>query len=303
MMLRIATRRSALALWQAEFVAAELRAAHPHLSVNLVPMTTRGDQLLDRPLAEIGGKGLFLKELEQAMAEGRADIAVHSMKDVPNELPDGFVIAAVLERHDPRDALVGPFASVEALPEAAHVGTSSLRRQSQLLHHRPDLQISSLRGNVNTRLARLDSGDFDAIVLAAAGLDRLQMTDRIATRLDPLVCLPAVAQGAIAIECLAGAAQIESLLQALHDPVTGTCVTAERAFSAALAGSCQVPLAAHALIDDGGLRLDAMVASIDGKSLLRQHLAGSGEQPVALGESLAGKLLEQGAGAILDALP
>ncbi|HEY6893256.1 MAG TPA: hydroxymethylbilane synthase, partial [Rhodanobacteraceae bacterium] len=246
--LRIATRKSALALWQAEHVAARLRARHADLPVELVPMTTRGDDIIDRPLATLGGKGLFLKELETAMLEDRADIAVHSFKDVPMELEPEFAIGAVLERADAADAFISnAFARLDELPRGARVGTSSLRRQAQLRALRPDLELLDLRGNVNTRLAKLDAGDYDAIILACAGLDRLGFGARIRARLMPPQWVPAVAQGAIAVECRAGDAATAALLAPLDDAATLRCVTAERAMNLRLHGSCTVPVAGYCI--------------------------------------------------------
>jgi len=301
--IRIATRESLLALWQARHVEARLRAAHPGLRTELVPMTTRGDQLLDRPLAAIGGKGLFLKELEHALLDGRADIAVHSMKDVPAELPDGLEVPVILARHDPRDALVCPgHASLAELPEGARVGTSSLRRQAQLLRHHPQLRVASLRGNVQTRLRKLDEGEFDAILLACAGLDRLGLESRIRRRLEPHESLPAVAQGAIGIECRSGDADVWACIEPLHDRETALTVAAERAFSGALGGSCQVPLAGHAVFDDGGLILDGLVASPDGRHWVQGREAGLAEEAEAIGRALARQLIDRGAGDILATL-
>ncbi len=301
--IRIATRKSALALWQARFVAEELKAKHPGLAVILVPMSTRGDQILDRPLARIGGKGLFLKELEQAMLEDRADIAVHSMKDVPAEMPPEFALGAILDRHDPRDALVSPDVhTVDDLSTAARVGTSSLRRQAQLLNWRPDLEVVSLRGNVNTRLEKLDRGDYDAILLAAAGLDRLEMSGRIGQRIPVERCLPAVAQGAIGIETRAGDNQVLELVGAVHDDSTGLCVSAERAFSATLGGSCQVPVAGHAQLKGRRIELAGLVASPDGQQLLRDTVEGMASDAESLGTQLGQRLLDAGARDILAAL-
>jgi hydroxymethylbilane synthase len=302
--LRIATRQSALALWQAEHVAALLRAAHPPLAVELVPMTTRGDQITDRSLAEIGGKGLFLKELEVAMAEHRADIAVHSFKDVPMEVEHGFAIGAVLERADPADAFVSmKYARLDALPPGARVGTSSLRRQAQLRALRSDLQPLDLRGNVNTRLAKLDAGDYDAIVLACAGLDRLGLAARIRHRLDPPGWLSAAAQGAIAIEHRQGDARIADLLGPLHDADTALCVAAERAMTRRLQGSCQVPIAAFCLQTEIGLHLSGLVGDARTGRLIRAEEDGQSEAPEALGERVARMLLEQGADELLGRAP
>lgn len=302
-MIRIATRESELALWQARFVASELQSHHQSLEVELVPMTTRGDQMLDRPLAAIGGKGLFLKELELALLEGRADIAVHSMKDVPAELPEGLALPVVLQRHDPRDAFVSNhFEQLEQLPEAAVIGTSSLRRQAQLKRLRPDLQIKDLRGNVNTRLRKLDAGQYDAIILAAAGLDRLQMDDRVRQRIDPEISLPAVAQGVIGIECRADDEAVLAIIKAVNHGGSAVCVAAERSFSARLGGSCQVPLAAHATLKAETLQLAALVASPDGKEVVEGSTSGSILEAQALGLALAEDLFKRGADKILDSL-
>jgi hydroxymethylbilane synthase len=298
--LRIATRQSALALWQAEHVAALLRAAHPHVAIELVPMTTRGDQITDRSLAALGGKGLFLKELEVAIAERRADIAVHSFKDVPMELDAGFAIGAVLERANAADAFVSArYARLDALPQGARVGTSSLRRQAQLRALRPDLLTGDLRGNVNTRLAKLDAGEYDAIVLACAGLDRLGLAARIRHRLDPPVWLSAAAQGAIAIEHREGDARIAELLKPLHDADTALCVAAERALTRYLQGSCQVPIAAFCLQTEIGLHLSGLVGDAVSGRLVRAEDDGQSEAPEALGERVARMLLERGAGELL----
>ena len=298
--LRIATRQSALALWQAEHVAARLRAAHPGLGVELVPMTTRGDQITDRPLADIGGKGLFLKELEVAMLERRADIAVHSFKDMPAELEAGFAIGAVLERADPADAFVSVrHARLDTLPQSAKVGTSSLRRQAQLRALRPDLQLLDLRGNVNTRLAKLDAGDYDAIVLACAGLDRLGLSARIRSRLQAPDWLPAAAQGAIAIELRAGDTRIAELLAPLNDPDTARCVAAERAVTRRLEGSCQVPIAAFCVDTERGLHLHALVGDAATGQLIRADAEGARAAPESLGRVVAEQLLTLGAGELL----
>lgn len=298
--LRIATRKSALALWQAEHVAARLRAAHPHLAVELVPMTTRGDRILDRPLADIGGKGLFLKELEVALEQHHADIAVHSFKDVPMRLDDGFDIGAVLERADPADAFVAVnFAQLDELPHSARVGTSSLRRQAQLRARRPDLRLLDLRGNVNTRLAKLDNGDYDAIVLACAGLERLGLAARIRSRLEPPHWLPAAAQGAIAVELRAGDARTLELLAPLHDEATSRCVAAERAMTRELEGSCQVPIAAFCIETEIGLHLSGLVGDAASGRLIRAQDDGQSEAPEALGERVARQLLALGAGELL----
>ncbi len=298
--LRIATRKSALALWQAEHVAMRLRAAHPHLGVELVPMTTRGDKILDRPLADIGGKGLFLKELEVALEQREADIAVHSFKDVPMRLDDGFAIGAVLERADAADAFVSVhFVHLDDLPQNARVGTSSLRRQAQLRARRPDLRLLDLRGNVNTRLAKLDHGDYDAIVLACAGLERLGLAARIRSRLEPPHWLPAAAQGAIAVELRAGDARTQELLAPLHDEATARCVAAERAMTRRLEGSCQVPIAAFCIETEIGLHLSGLVGDAASGKLIRAEDDGQSEAPEALGERVARALLAQGAGELL----
>ncbi|MEP6485413.1 MAG: hydroxymethylbilane synthase [Rudaea sp.] len=300
--IRIATRQSALALWQAEHVAARLRAAHPGLAVELVPMTTRGDQISDRPLAQIGGKGLFLKELEVAMLEHRADIAVHSYKDVPMDIEPEFAIGAVLERADAADAFVSVhFARLDTLPQSAHVGTSSLRRQAQLRAIRPDLRIGDLRGNVNTRLAKLDAGDYDAIILACAGLERLGLNARIRSRLSPPTWLPAAAQGAIAIEHRLGDASIAELIKPLHDIETARCVDAERAMTRALQGNCEVPIAAFCIETDAGLHLEALVGGAATGALIRASADGALNGSDALGREVAERLLALGAGALLSA--
>ena len=301
--LRIATRQSQLALWQAEHVASLLRRAHPGLAVELLPMSTKGDQILDRSLAAIGGKGLFIKELETALEDGRAELAVHSMKDVPADLPRGLMLAAVLTRADPRDALVTPHGrSLEELPRGARLGTSSLRRRAQLLAVRPDLQVSTLRGNVGTRLRRLDEGELDAIVLACAGLMRLGLESRIAVRLDPRISLPAVGQGVIGIECRSGDERARGALQALNDHSAHLTVTAERAFARRLGGSCQSPIAAFAEISGECLSLSGLVAEPDGTRLLKDRLTGPLERPQALGEQLADRLLAAGAADLLERL-
>jgi hydroxymethylbilane synthase len=302
--LRIATRKSQLALWQAEHVAARLREAHAGLDMELVPLLTQGDRIQDRTLAAIGGKGLFIKELEVAIEDLRADIAVHSMKDVPAELPPGLTIGAVLQRADPRDALVtaSGIARLEDLRPGAVVGTSSLRRQAQLLALRPDLRIESMRGNVDTRIRKLDAGGMDAIVLACAGLVRLGMESRITARLDPQVCLPAVTQGVIGIECRRGDARTAELLRALEHPATRLGMDAERAFAARLGGSCQSPIAAFAELDADRITLRGLVAEPDGSRVLRDSISGHSENPVALGRQLAERILAAGAGPLLERL-
>lgn len=298
--LRIATRKSPLALWQSEHVADALRARHPGLEVVLVPLSTRGDEILDRSLAAIGGKGLFLKELEIAMQAGEADCAVHSLKDVPMALEAGFALPAILARADHADAFVSDVApSLDALPRGARVGTSSLRRQAQLRARRPDLDIRDLRGNVNTRLARLDAGEYEAIILACAGLQRLGLDARITARLDAPDWLPAPAQGAIAVECRDDAPDLHALLATLDHLPTRQCVEAERAMNRALHGSCHVPVAAYARLEGGRLSLDGLVGSArDGRAVRAGGEASPGERE-ALGTLVAQRLLEQGAGAFL----
>jgi hydroxymethylbilane synthase len=299
-MLRIATRKSPLALWQSEHVAAALRAAHPGLEVVLVPMSTRGDEVLDRSLAAIGGKGLFLKELELAMQRGEADCAVHSLKDVPMELDPGFALPAVLARADHADAFVSNrFDSIDALPHGAVVGTASLRRQAQLRARRPDLVLRDLRGNVNTRLAKLDAGEYDAIVLACAGLQRLGFDARIRARLDAPDWLPAPAQGAIAIECREDDAATAALCAVLEHEPTRVCVEAERAMNRALHGSCHVPVAAFARLDGDRLVLDGLVGAASDGRRVRARGDGEASAPQALGERIARELLDGGAGALL----
>ncbi|HET7360291.1 MAG TPA: hydroxymethylbilane synthase [Rhodanobacteraceae bacterium] len=300
--LRIATRKSPLALWQSEHIAAALHAAHPGLRVELVPMSTRGDEILDRSLAAIGGKGLFLKELELAMLRGDADCAVHSLKDVPMELEPGFTLAAVGARADYADAFVSQHhADLDALPVGAVVGTSSLRRQAQLRARRPDLQLRDLRGNVNTRLGKLDAGEYDAIVLACAGLQRLGFEQRIRGRLTAPDWLPAPAQGALGIECREDDADTRALLAVLDDDTTRRCCGAERAMNRALHGSCHVPVAALARLEDGRLHLQGLVGSAaDGRLVRAQGEAGADEGE-ALGAHVAGQLLAQGAGELIAA--
>jgi hydroxymethylbilane synthase len=298
---RIATRKSPLALWQAEHVAARLTAAHPGIVVRLLPMVTEGDRI-QGSLAAAGGKGLFIKELEAALLAGRADVAVHSMKDMPADLPDGLVIGAALERADPRDAFVSArHASLAALPRGARIGTSSLRRQSQLRHRRPDLEILVLRGNVETRLRKLDAGDFDATVLAAAGLDRLQLASRIRERLAPEQMLPAVGQGVIGIECRDDTG-IRELLRPLEHGPTRIGLDAERAFSARLGGSCQSPIAAYAELDGDRLRLRGLVGSPDGAKVYFDVIEGPPDLAAPLGTQLGERVLAAGAGALLRAL-
>ncbi len=299
--LRIGTRKSPLALWQAEHVRAQLLAAHPGLAIELVTMTTAGDRLLDAPLATAGGKGLFLKELEQALLDGRADIAVHSLKDVTVSLPTGLHIPVIGEREDPRDAFVSTrFDALATLPPGARIGTASLRRACQLRALYPQLEIVNLRGNVNSRLAKLDAGEFDAIILACAGLKRLGLGERIRTELAPEILLPAVGQGAICIECRMGDYAVERLIAPLHHRPTAVRVAAERALNARLEGGCQVPIAAYAELNDDLLRLRALVGEPDGSRLIRGEIEGEAVRAETLGNALAEELLRHGAGAILD---
>lgn len=301
--LRIATRKSPLALWQAGHVRARLREAHPGLQVELVTMTTQGDRVLDSPLARIGGKGLFVKELEQGMLEGGADIAVHSMKDVPAELPPGLEIGAILEREDPLDAFVSNhYGSIDALPEAALVGTSSLRRQCQLRARRPDLRLLDLRGNVNTRLGRLDQGDYDAIVLACAGLRRLGMAARITRALTPEESLPAMGQGVIGIECRREDEGVRRLLEPLDHESTRLRIGAERALNAGLAGGCQAPVAGFSLLNNDFIELRGLVGWPDGSEIVHGQIVGPASDAESLGRELAEDLLARGARRILDAL-
>ncbi|TRO44138.1 hydroxymethylbilane synthase [Pseudomonas sp. ALS1279] len=301
--IRIATRKSALALWQAEYVKARLEQAHPGLKVSLVPMVSRGDKLLDAPLAKIGGKGLFVKELETALLENEADIAVHSMKDVPMDFPEGLGLYCICEREDPRDAFVSnTYASLDALPPGSVVGTSSLRRQAQLLARRPDLKIQFLRGNVNTRLAKLDAGEYDAIILAAAGLIRLGFEDRIRSSISAEDSLPAGGQGAVGIECRSADVDVHALLAPLHHRETALRVTAERALNKHLNGGCQVPIACYALLEDDQLWLRGLVGQPDGGLLLRAEDRAASSDAEALGVRVAEALLAQGADAILQAV-
>jgi len=301
--LHIATRKSPLALWQAEHVRARLLEAHPGLQIELVSMSTQGDRVLDSPLAKIGGKGLFVKELEQGMLEGRADIAVHSMKDVPTDFPEGLGIAAILEREDPLDAFVSnQYESVEALPEGARVGTSSLRRQCQLRAWRPDLELLDLRGNVGTRLGKLDNGDYDAIVLACAGLKRLGLAARITRALLPEQMLPAIAQGVIGIECRLEDARIRALLEPLNHPETQLRTQAERAMNATLSGGCQAPVAGFSRLEDGMIEMRGLVGWPDGSEIIRGKVSGPAGDAESLGRGLAEGLLSRGARSILDEL-
>lgn len=301
--LRIATRKSALALWQAEHVATLLRNAHQGLEVVLVPMSTKGDRIQDRSLAAIGGKGLFIKELEVALEDGRADLAVHSMKDVPGDLPDRLCISVVLPRADACDALItGGAANLRDLPHGARIGTSSLRRQAQLLALRPDLKIEALRGNVDTRLRRLDDGELDAIILACAGLIRLGWESKITARLPPTECLPAVSQGIIGIESRTADSATSCLLAPLNDPHTRTAMDAERAFAGRLGGSCQSPIAAYATLEAGRLTLQGLVAEPDGSRILRDSISGDIADAASLGSQLADRVIAAGAGALLERL-
>ena len=298
--IRIATRKSALAMWQAEYVQAELLRHHPNLTVELVPMSTQGDRILDTPLAKIGGKGLFIKELEVAMLENRADIAVHSMKDVPVEFPEGFGLHAICPRENPFDAFVSStYSAIDELPNGAVVGTSSLRRQCQLRHHRPDLTIKDLRGNVNTRLQKLDNGEYDAIILAAAGLIRLGMQDRIKYALPIELSLPAVGQGAVGIECRNDDSALIELLKPLQDQATFYRVAAERALNARLQGGCQVPIGSFAELNGDTLLLKGLVGSSDGQTLITAQAIASVDEAEQLGIDVAEQLLAQGAGALL----
>ncbi|TMO70938.1 hydroxymethylbilane synthase [Pseudoalteromonas sp. S3776] len=299
-LVRIATRKSALALWQAEFVKAQLEHFHADVRVELVPMSTQGDIILDTPLAKIGGKGLFVKELEQAMLDGRADIAVHSMKDVPVEFPEGLALHTICEREDPRDAFVSNnYTNLSELPQGAVVGTSSLRRQCQIRALRPDLVIKDLRGNVNTRLAKLDDGQYDAIILAAAGLLRLKMDDRIADYIEPEVSLPANGQGAVGIECRIDDEVTKALLAPLEHTQTRIRVNAERAMNRHLEGGCQVPIGAYALVDGDQVHLRGLVGAVDGSEILHDEVTGHINDAEAIGVELAKKLLAQGADKIL----
>lgn len=301
--IRIATRKSPLALWQAEHVAEALRRAHPRLAVEILGMTTRGDRILDAPLAKVGGKGLFVKELEQGLLEGTADIAVHSTKDVPVDLPPGLHLPVVLEREDPRDAFVSNrYACFVDLPQGARVGTSSLRRQCQLAARRPDLDIQPLRGNVNSRLAKLDGGDFDAIILAAAGLIRLGFAGRIRSCLSLEESLPAIGQGVVSIECRKDDARVLALLAPLHHAETAARVWAERAMNRRLQGGCQVPIAGHAVLEADGLWLRGLVGTPDGAQVLRAGQCGPCDQAEELGRRVAEELIAQGADVILHAL-
>lgn len=299
--LRIATRKSPLALWQANHVRDALMARNSGLDVELFTMTTQGDKILDTPLAKVGGKGLFVKELELGILEGEADLAVHSMKDVPVEFPDGLGLAAILEREDPRDALISnAFTSIDTLPQGARVGTSSLRRQCQLRACRPDLEVLDLRGNVNTRLAKLDIGDYDAILLAAAGVKRMGWEDRITELLPPEQFLPAIGQGAIGIEIRVADEKVSRIVEALNDEQTATRIRAERSLNERLQGGCQVPIAGYSEISHGVMVLRALVGRPDGTELVQGVISGKPEDAEELGQVLADDLLSRGAKQILD---
>lgn len=299
-LLKIATRQSPLALWQANFVKHQLETLHPGLRVELVPMVTKGDVILDSPLAKIGGKGLFVKELEAALLDGRADIAVHSMKDVPMEFPQGLGLSVICRREDPRDAFVSnKYAALADLPAGAVVGTSSLRRQCQLKQLRPDLQVHSLRGNVGTRLSKLDQGEYDAIILASAGLIRLGLAERIRSFIEVEQSLPAVGQGAVGIECRSDDLAVQQLLAPLADQQTTLCVLAERAMNRRLQGGCQVPIGGYAIIENEQLWLRALVGELDGSQIIRAEGRGDLTAAEQLGTQIAESLLAQGAGQIL----
>lgn len=301
--LKIATRQSPLALWQAEHIRERLETLHAGLTVELVTFVTQGDKILDTPLAKIGGKGLFVKELEAALLDGRADLAVHSMKDVPMQLPEGLELAVICEREDPFDAFVSnQYAHFDDLPQGAKLGTSSLRRKSQILKQRPDLDVIDLRGNVGTRLSKLDAGQYDAIILASAGLKRLNLHDRIRHTLTAEVSLPAVGQGALGLECRSQDQQVLDLIMPLMHQDSNACVRAERAFNAYLEGGCQVPIAGFATLENDQLQLEGRVGSVDGQVLLQALVSGHLNDAEQIGVELAKKLLDQGAGELLKAL-
>jgi hydroxymethylbilane synthase len=302
--LRIATRSSPLALWQAEEVARRLKPIYPDLKVSLVQMKTRGDKLLDAPLAKVGGKGLFVKELEVGILEGRADIAVHSMKDVPVNFPDGLELALIMQREDPRDAFVSnQYESLDSMPAGTLVGTSSLRRQTQIRERYPHLKIDWLRGNVNTRLRKLDDGEYDAIILACAGLIRLGFEHRITRSLEPEECLPAIGQGAVGIEARSDDIAVKELLAPLGHAETSLRIAAERALNETLNGGCQVPIAGYAVLENGKIFLRGLVGEPDGSRILRAEASGKAEDAVSIGRQLAEDLLSQGADQILSQLP
>jgi len=299
-LITIASRESRLAMWQAKHIQARLIALHPGTKVEILGMTTEGDRILDRPLAEIGGKGLFIKELEYAMLEGQADLAVHSMKDVPMEIPEGFSLAAISTRETPFDAFLSPqYDALAKLPAGSVVGTSSLRREAVLRRRYPHLTVKSLRGNLDTRLKKLDEGQYDAIILAAAGLIRLGLEERIRSLLPPEISLPAPGQGALGIEVRSDRPEVSAWVAALHDEADARCVRAERAFSRALGGSCQLPLGAYATRENGDLTLAGFVASVDGQAFIDDKISGKSEECETLGERLAEKLRKKGADAIL----
>lgn len=301
--IRIATRKSPLALWQAHYVKDALQAAHPGLEVELVTMVTKGDIILDTPLAKVGGKGLFVKELEVAMLEGRADLAVHSMKDVPVEFPQGLGLVTICEREDPRDAFVSnQYSNIDDLPQGAVVGTCSLRRQCQIKEYRPDLEIKELRGNVGTRLSKLDAGEYDAIILAAAGLKRLKLEERIQSYIEPEQSLPAVGQGAVGIECRLDDERLIALLEPLNHPDTVDRVLCERAMNLTLEGGCQVPIGSYALLDGDQIWLRALVGEPDGSTIVRGEISGPRSEAEQLGVTLANQLLDNGAKTILTKL-
>lgn len=299
----IATRESLLALWQAKYVAHALEEAHPGLTVELLPVSTKGDEILDRPLVEIGGKGLFIKELEVILLDGKADIAVHSLKDMTAECPKGLTIAAVTKREDPRDAFVSnTYKTLEELPQGAKVGTSSLRRQAQLLHMRPDLEIRSLRGNVQTRLRHLDDGEFDAIILAAAGLKRLELGHRISSYISTEESIPAAGQGVMAVEARSDDEETLSLISFLHDDMVASCIAAERAFLAKVGGDCKVPAGIFAVPEADGINAHAFIASTDGRKLYKSAKADKKESAEDLGRALAAELLDAGGREVLEEL-
>lgn len=301
--IKVGSRGSALALWQTEHVIGRLQAAHPGVGFEIVIIKTQGDKILDVPLARIGDRGLFVKEIEEALLDGRIDFAVHSLKDLPTEQPQGLMIGAISERVDPRDCLVSPrYRSLAEVPDGAVIGTSSLRRKAQLKAVNPTWEFKDVRGNLQTRLGKLDAGDYDALVLATAGLTRLGMGDRVAEPLDPAICLPAVGQGALAIECRSNDPETLALLATIEDGPTRACVTAERTLLAELEGGCQVPIGAHATLDGESLTLEAMVASLEGDRQLRVTVKGAPADAVALGREAAQELLDQGTDEILAAI-